>query len=801
MTAAATCTLLAGALALGSSPVLASHAAPSRRIGTNAISSNFNSNPPAASSSFGSSQRICPALDASNGSISRRQHNLHTRFASPSESTISQPSGDGSAAEKAQSLIEKAKALRLEAVAAEQKLRSATQQKKDTAKEAADGWIDTLIGATTASVASDTISKAEVGGRAVDNVIPTSQTLALRLQESNLVSEKKLLAIVERLHERETAMMMGPEGYLSKDASLGDSSGGFVLGDYDNNSIERKREETDRISGLLDRVLQAVQILGEESAFTESENAKMSELASKLRVRASDLRQNRDALFRRRVDNLANSGSGPKGDDSIDGYVRGSIGGSGSNDDKGNKRSKEEKLMERLIETPPWMPSQLAAFAATSPVDVELKHWKMIKTDLLADSDFVCTSWDSTDVAAVYRGRLPRKPASIRSSEEAEDDEEQSPGDNFTAVFEDLQTGLEKHVELKDRIRLFLVDDNEWRPSFDTSGSYGTRMGDWRDTEEEGPPPVIVALASEVEPEQESERGVGTKSLAAFSSLLTVCTTFAYALSTFALNPTFFNAVVKENDVTPVPLCLPIFFGVLAISALHEIGHVVAAKKHKIKLGSPVPLPSLQVGSFGSITPLRSFPSSRSALFDLAISGPGIAMMVSLALLISGLNLTLGARSLATFPVVPAALMKSSFLIGSIVSVVAPKMMLVPLSQPIPVHPIFFVGLAGTVMSAVNLLPIGRLDGGRAFMAAWGRRMASLVSFLSLLALAFFSFSGTSGIIIFWGALVVMTQRLPDIPCVDEVTGVGDVRVNSYLVLLALSTLTLAPFPNGVGSM
>ena len=84
-------------------------------------------------------------------------------------------------------------------------------------------------------------------------------------------------------------------------------------------------------------------------------------------------------------------------------------------------------------------------------------------------------------------------------------------------------------------------------------------------------------------------------------------------------------------------------------------------------------------------------------------------------------------------------------------------------------------------------------------MAAWGRRVASLLSFSSLLVLAFYSFSGVSGIIIFWGALVVLTQRLPDVPCIDEVTGVGDLRENGYIAMLALALLALIPFPGGVG--
>lgn len=80
-------------------------------------------------------------------------------------------------------------------------------------------------------------------------------------------------------------------------------------------------------------------------------------------------------------------------------------------------------------------------------------------------------------------------------------------------------------------------------------------------------------------------------------------------------------------------------------------------------------------------------------------------------------------------------------------------------------------------------------------MAAWGRRVASSLSFFSLLAMAFFSFSGFGGVIMmFWGALVVLTQRLPDIPSVDEVTGVGGLRSNAYIGLLTLGEFVLSHF-------
>jgi membrane-associated protease RseP (regulator of RpoE activity) len=188
------------------------------------------------------------------------------------------------------------------------------------------------------------------------------------------------------------------------------------------------------------------------------------------------------------------------------------------------------------------------------------------------------------------------------------------------------------------------------------------------------------------------------------------------------------------------------------------------------------------------------------ALFDVAAAGPGASILISILFTFLGLSLTITSRSLTSLPVVPAAVMKSSFLIGQIVTIVAPTMMLAPLSQPVPVHPLFLVGLAGLVFSAVNMLPIGRLDGGRACAAVFGRRVASLISFMSLIVLAYYSLFGGSGIAAFWGSLLILTrQRLADVPCVDEVTGVGDFRAYIYVGVSFLALLTLLPFMGGVG--
>jgi len=296
---------------------------------------------------------------------------------------------------------------------------------------------------------------------------------------------------------------------------------------------------------------------------------------------------------------------------------------------------------------------------------------------------------------------------------------------------------------------------------------------------------------------------LGIAVVAGLSIVSTIVTIFAYAISGFALNPTFFHALVDNNDISVLTSCLPIAIGVVCISLLHEVIHVITARRTGIKIGLPVPLPSLQIGTFGSITPLRSFPQSRSNLFDLAIAAPLITAAVSIMLIVVGLSWTIStpAEVLPYLGVIPVAILKSSFLVGSIVTAIAPKLISLPLSQPIPVHPIVMIGLSGLLSSAINLLPLGRLDGGRASIAIFGRRTGYFLSLLTLTFLAILALTGSSTISIFWGLIVTLFQRDAEIPVRDDLSAVDDVRFGVYVASLCLVGLVLAPFPGGAGML
>jgi membrane-associated protease RseP (regulator of RpoE activity) len=280
---------------------------------------------------------------------------------------------------------------------------------------------------------------------------------------------------------------------------------------------------------------------------------------------------------------------------------------------------------------------------------------------------------------------------------------------------------------------------------------------------------------------------------------LSLLSSLGFSVACYALNPSFFESVVYQKDLTVLVTCIPVFVGVLAVQAVHELAHYLVAKARGIKIGLPVPVPSTQLGSFGSITPLRSFPPNQAAMIDFALSGPVAAMSLSVVLLVIGIFQTVYASeaALSRFPVVPVSMLRSSFLSGSLLTLFVPKTMMLPLSQPIPIHPLFMVGFSGLISSALNLLPMFRLDGGRACSAALGNRIGGFASAGTLLFLLSLTLSGSSGLAFAWGIFVVFFQRRPEIPVRDEVTQIDDFRLGAWIASLATAILALVPFPGG----
>ena len=278
--------------------------------------------------------------------------------------------------------------------------------------------------------------------------------------------------------------------------------------------------------------------------------------------------------------------------------------------------------------------------------------------------------------------------------------------------------------------------------------------------------PVFTILSKEATVKQPDGVELGFKLV---NAVFTFGTVFVYTVDQFSLNNDFAQRALG-GDEQVVSLVLPVVGGVIALQAVHDIGHAIAAKIHDVKLSLPLAVPSVQLGLFGTVTRFLTFPKSRKAIFDVAIAGPFAGFVASMACMLVGIDITSHATpaELLDYPAIPTGFFDYSILLHQLME---------PLGNVNPsdavgqnnvaltsVHPLVAVGITGMFSNALNFLPIGRLDGGRVAMAIAGRRSANGISFAATLSQAVSLFTTSSPIPLFWGLFVVLFQRGFDIP-------------------------------------
>jgi membrane-associated protease RseP (regulator of RpoE activity) len=293
--------------------------------------------------------------------------------------------------------------------------------------------------------------------------------------------------------------------------------------------------------------------------------------------------------------------------------------------------------------------------------------------------------------------------------------------------------------------------------------------------------------------------------------LATLLTTLGAGALMSGLDP-FSTRVLQLGDVEiPYPsgidwrelilgasFALP-FMGVLLV---HEMGHYVAARFHRVRATLPyfIPFPPYFsiIGTVGAFIRVRGPTVRRAILFDVGSSGPFAGFVVSLPLLAIGLawsDLVPGRASLAT----PFAIefVGQTVWLGNglathwIATLFGPG----PVGETlIQLHPLALVGWLGLFVTALNLLPFGQLDGGHILyaLAPKRHRIAARIFFVCLLPLGFLWWGWWA-----WAILVLVLNRgRVDHPSViQRKEGVGPLRRGLGWVLIAMFFLTLIPVP------
>jgi membrane-associated protease RseP (regulator of RpoE activity) len=319
------------------------------------------------------------------------------------------------------------------------------------------------------------------------------------------------------------------------------------------------------------------------------------------------------------------------------------------------------------------------------------------------------------------------------------------------ASYQQLSDGLEKR--LGDKYRLFLVEGADGKP-------------------------VVVVLPRSNDPKP-------TNLTQILLAVVLGIATIASSLETAGILKGFdwFAAPERYREV------LPIGIGILSILAVHEMGHWVMAKRHQIRLSPPFLIPTVQVGSFGALTRFQSLLPDRTTLFDIAFAGPAAGGVLALGMLIAGLLMSTPA-SLFQIP--------SEFFLGSVlVGTLAKAILGEALQQPlVAIHPLVVVGWLGLVITAINLMPAGQLDGGRIVQSIYGRKTAGRTTVATLIVLGIATLANP--LALYWAIVILVVQRNLERPALNELLEPNDARAALGLLMLFLMAATLLPLTPGL---
>eukprot|EP00249_Psilotum_nudum_P006290 c19615_g1_i1 orf=207-2066(-) len=282
------------------------------------------------------------------------------------------------------------------------------------------------------------------------------------------------------------------------------------------------------------------------------------------------------------------------------------------------------------------------------------------------------------------------------------------------------------------------------------------------------------------------------------ATLLGVTTlgTIAY-MSGFFLQP---NATYDDY----VARVLPLFGGFVTIIGVSEIATRWMASSYGVKLSPSFLIPSNWTGCLGVVNNYESLLPNKKALFDIAAARATSAFTTSfflafIAFLLDG-SLNGGDNALYVRP----QFFYNNPLLSFIQYVIGPYSDELGNVLPhavegvgVPVDPLAFAGLLGMVITSLNVLPCGKLEGGRIAQALLGRKVASVLSFITSLGLGIGGLSG-SVLCLVWGFVATFFRGGEELPAQDEISSPGQGRYVWGYILAALCFLTL--FPNSAGT-
>jgi len=217
----------------------------------------------------------------------------------------------------------------------------------------------------------------------------------------------------------------------------------------------------------------------------------------------------------------------------------------------------------------------------------------------------------------------------------------------------------------------------------------------------------------------------------------------------------------------------------MGILGAHEMAHKLAANKHGVEATYPYFIPGIPpLGTFGALIQQKSLAPNRDALFDLGMSGPVMGFIITIFVTIVGIQLS---QLLAVAP--PGTQYLQVPLLFDFIAATFPPS---GRGSIMLLHPVAYAGYIGMIITMLNLLPAGMLDGGHVVRVLLGEKARIVLSYIAILALL---------LIGAWlmAILVFFLSRYSHPGSMDEVSQLSNSRKLATVALIVIFVLTIAP--------